>query len=174
MAKKSTKKSTKKAARKPAAQSTKKSAKSSAKRPAKKSAAGAAKKASGPRPVSTGRGASPLEIGSALVAAFNSGQWGLNDVLWSKDLVSVEGLGVCSAWDGRKAVDEKNAWWNSTHRVHGGRAEGPYVGASSFGVKFTMDVEDTTTGDRMTMVEIGVYTVLNGKIVREEFMYSAG
>jgi hypothetical protein len=59
----------------------------------------------------------------------------------------------------------------STHRLHGASAEGPYIGASGFSVKFAMDVEDTTTNDRSLMEEIGVYTVQNGKIVREEFMY---
>jgi hypothetical protein len=34
-----------------------------------------------------------------------------------------------------------------------------------------MDVETKSTGKRETMNEVGVYTVQNGKIIREEFMY---
>lgn len=155
----------------------KKATSKAAKKPAKKNAAKSVKKraatAKGPRAMSTGRGATPLEIGSRLVADFNAGKWELTDA-WSKDLVSIEGLGVAMAWEGRRAVDEKNAWWASTHKVYGGRAEGPFVGATGFAVKFTIDVEDTTTGKRETMVEVGVYTVNNGKIIREEFMYFAG
>ena len=39
--------------------------------------------------------------------------------------------------------------------------------------KFKMDVEDKSTGRRTIMEEVGVYTVKNGRIVQEEFMYGA-
>jgi hypothetical protein len=35
-----------------------------------------------------------------------------------------------------------------------------------------MDVEEKKTGNRRTMREVGVYTVENGKVIREEFMYA--
>ncbi|MBS0196669.1 MAG: nuclear transport factor 2 family protein [Planctomycetes bacterium] len=169
MAKKPTKKTPKKSpARKPASKKPIRKpapSKSSAKKPAAAS--------SDPRPVTTGKGAAPLEIGTRLVRDFNNGKFEINDDLWSKDIVSTEGLGVSSAWHGRKAVDAKNAWWNSTHKIHGASADGPYVGATGFAVKFRMDIEDTTSGARSEMVEIGVYSVQDGKIVREEFMYAA-
>jgi hypothetical protein len=34
-----------------------------------------------------------------------------------------------------------------------------------------MSVTNRMTGERTDMSEVGVYTVKNGKIVREEFMY---
>ena len=52
-------------------------------------------------------------------------------------------------------------------------AEGPYVGATGFSVKFRMDIKDNSTGRRTIMEEIGVYTVFNGKIIQEEFMYGS-
>ena len=55
----------------------------------------------------------------------------------------------------------------------GGVAEGPFVGATGFAVKFRMDIKDNSTGRRTLMEEIGVYTVLKGKIIQEEFMYGA-
>ena len=58
--------------------------------------------------------------------------------------------------------------------MHGASAEGPFVGATGFAVKFTIDLETKSTGKRETMTEVGVYTVKNGKIVQEEFMYHAG
>lgn len=163
------------------AKKSKKSKKSTkpAKKPAAKSAGKAAKKSApkrdalAPVAVKTGAGASPLELGAKLVADFNSGKMEMTGA-WSKDIVSIEGMGVSMAWHGRKAVDAKNAWWMSDHIVHGARAEGPYVGATGFGVKFEMDVETRSTGKREKMVEIGVYTVKNGKIVQEEFMYFCG
>jgi hypothetical protein len=166
MAKKTAKKSSKKAIAKPAG-----------KKPAKKASA---KKASGkkdphaPVPVSTGKGASAADIGRDLVAHFNAGK---NDAeLWAKHfnfkaLESIEGLGVGMKWVGGKAVEAKNQWWIADHVVHGARAEGPFVGSTGFAVRFTMDVETKSTGKRETMNEVGVYTVQNGKIIREEFMY---
>jgi SnoaL-like domain len=168
MAKKIAKKAAKKAgkasaSKKPAA----KAAPKAAKKPAGKSGASPAYKA-----VNTGKGPSPLEVGAALVSMFNKGQFKeIEDQFWSPQIVSVEGFGVGMGWHGRKSVEAKNAQWMSTHTIHGGSAEGPFVGSSGFAVRFRMDVEDTATGKREMMDEIGVYTVQNGKIVREEFMY---
>ncbi len=153
---------------------------------AEKKAQKAAKKAKGakgkaakaastdPVPISTGRGASAMDIGTDLVAMFNRGQLReIEDKYWSPGIESVEGFGVSMAWRGRKAVEAKNAWWSQDHVMHGASAEGPFVGASGFSVKYRMDVETKSTGQRETMDEVGVYTVENGRIVREEFMYAA-
>ncbi len=153
----------------------KKASKKSAKRAAKKSPKKAARKGAlmkGPSSVSTGRGPGPAEVGGDLVAMFNQGLMSeIEDKWYSPAIVSIEGVGVAMAWHGRKAVREKSEHWAATHRIHGASAEGPYVGASGFAVKFTMDVEDTSANSRTMMEEVGVYTVQNGKIVREEFMY---
>ncbi len=160
--------------KKPAAKPTKKQA--PAKKPASKAKkSGSANKAlanKGPSKVTTGSGASAGEIARDIVAMFNAGQMKeIEDKYWSPNVVSVEGENVAMAWHGRRAVEEKNAGWMATHRMHGASAEGPFVGASGFSIKFAMDVEDTTNGTRILMEEVGVYQVQNGKIVREEFMY---
>ena len=85
----------------------------------------------------------------------------------------IEGVGVEMAWVGEKAVRAKGEEWMNDHEIHGATAEGPFVGATGFAVKFVMDVTTKSTGERRTMNEIGVYTVEDGKIVIEEFMYSA-
>jgi len=123
-----------------------------------------------PRDVATGAGASAREIGSSLVEMFNRGQLReVEEMWWSPRITSIEGMG--QAWDGRAAVEGKNAWWAQTNRMVSGSAEGPYVGATGFSVKFHLEVEDKNTGQRTIMDEIGVYTVEDGKIVQEEFMY---
>lgn len=123
-----------------------------------------------PRDVATGAGASAREIGSSLVEMFNRGQLReVEEMWWSPRITSIEGMG--QAWDGRAAVEGKNAWWAQTNRMVSGSAEGPYVGATGFSVKFHLEVEDKNTGQRTIMDEIGVYTVKDGKIVQEEFMY---
>lgn len=145
-------------------------------RKAEKKAKKGAKKAARalePVEITTGRGPTPAEIGADLVAMFNSGQSReIEDKYWDPDIESVEGVGIAKAWRGRPAVEAKNAAWMSDHVIHGASAEGPYVGATGFAVKFRIDVETKSTGQRQTIDEIGVYTVKKGRIVREEFMYS--
>jgi hypothetical protein len=163
-------KKSKKKAGKVAKAGGKKASKKGASKPAKKAGK---KKPAGPTPVSTGRGAGPDEIGRAVVESFNSGRpekelWAK---WWSPKAVSVEGHGMAMAWSGMKAIAGKAEWWTSAHTVHGASAEGPYLGASGFSIKFRMDVEEKASGKREVMEEVGVYTVQNGKVVREEFMY---
>jgi hypothetical protein len=153
--------------KRPAAAGSKKNA-SRAKRPA----GAKPRPTSGPFTVSTGRGPSAAEIGKSLVELYNAGKWDEPCRLWwSPDIVSVEGMGM--AWAGRRAVDAKNEGWNKEHTPLGGSAEGPFVGASGFSVKFRMEIKENATGNITRMEEIGVYTVQDGKIVREEFMYGA-
>ena len=53
----------------------------------------------------------------------------------------------------------------------GAAAEGPFLGSSGFAVRYRMQYKVRASGEIKTMSEVGVYTVQNGKIVREEFMY---
>lgn len=133
----------------------------------------AAKRKSAPmRPVKTGSGAGPGDVGRKLVEMFNRGQFDeIESMFWSPGIVSCEGEGVALEWVGRAAVKQKGEQWYAENQIHGASAEGPYVGASGFAVRFRMDVENRGTGQRTLMEEVGVYTIKNGKIVREEFMY---
>jgi hypothetical protein len=149
-------------------------------KPAKKSVGGGAGGSGGggtgfqknPFPVATGKGASAAQIGADLVALFNAGKLReIEDKWWAPSITSVEGVGVNLGWAGRKAVEAKNKGWTEQHTMHGGSAEGPYLGSSGFAVKFTMEVGEKATGKRTLMEEIGVYSIKDGKIVREEFMY---
>lgn len=125
-----------------------------------------------PVPVSTGSGASVAEIGGDLVALFNAGQFSeVERKWWSPEIVSCEGMGVNAEWQGRHAAQAKNAWWYGENQMIGASAEGPYLGASGFAVKFRMEYKVRATDEVKNMAEVGVYTVLNGKIAREEFMY---
>ncbi len=163
---------TKKApAKKPAAKATKKAAKPS--RPAGK-ASSAAAIARGPvQPINTGKGPGPDVLGRKLVEMFNA--MTSEDAIWAqlfaKDFTSIEGHGVNMMFTGRKTVEHKNAEFTQQHIIHGARAEGPYVGSTGFAVKFTVDVEVRATGAKRTMTEVAVYTVQDGKVIQEEFMY---
>lgn len=133
-----------------------------------------AKKSLAPRPISTGKGPSPAEIGADVVAMFNRGEiHEIEDKWWSPKVTSIEGVGVSLAWEGRKAVEAKNRDWMEAHTLCSARAEGPFVGATGFAIRFDMEVEEKATGKRTAMEEVGVYEVKNGKIIREEFMYGS-
>ena len=90
---------------------------------------------------------------------------------WSDDIVSCEPMpGDMAEIKGRAAVDAKGAWWYSNHEIHDVKVEGPYVHGHQFLVRFTMDVTPKG-GTRMKMDEMGLYSVLDGKIVEERFFY---
>lgn len=140
-----------------------------AKKPAKKSA-GRKVPPGVPTSVKTGKGPGPREIGQSLVELFNRGQGDeVEKRWWSPKIESIEGIGLM--WSGKKSVDAKNAEWMRANTILGGSAEGPFVGATGFSVKFTISVRENASGKETTMSEVGVYTVRDGKIVREEFMY---
>ena len=68
---------------------------------------------------------------------------------------------------------EKGTWWNENHTVHCAETYGPYPhGDDKFAVRFVYDVTQKVTNRRFTMDEIAVFTVANGKVVREEFFYA--
>lgn len=99
------------------------------------------------------------------------------DRLYSPDIVSVEAQaapGMPAEMQGIEAIRGKNKWWIENHEVHSAEAKGPFVNGDRFSVVYNFDVTPTAgpeTGNRMAMEEVAVYTVKDGKIVREEFMY---
>lgn len=71
---------------------------------------------------------------------------------------------------GRGAIRAKREDWARSHEIHTLEADGPYVHPPNrFGVRFEASVTQKATGRQMTLREIAIYTVENGKIVREEF-----
>lgn len=93
------------------------------------------------------------------------------EMWWADDVVSLEPMpGDMSRLQGRAAVAGKGDWWIANNEVHGIQVEGPYVYGDQFAVRFKMDVTPTG-GDRTQMDEIGLYTVRDGKIVEERFLY---
>lgn len=100
------------------------------------------------------------------------------ETLYAADAVSVEALAMPGSEDaeakGLEAIRAKHAWWEGAMEVHSMSADGPYLhGDDRFGVIFQADVTERESGKRTQMKELGIYTVAGGKIVREEFYYSA-
>ena len=91
---------------------------------------------------------------------------------WADDIVSLEAAGGETArTEGREALLGKHAWWEANAEMHSLTTEGPYIFGDQFALRFTMDV--TMDGERSQTAEIGLYTVKDGKISEERFMYGA-
>jgi len=118
------------------------------------------------------------EIGMAVVDANNDGTVAeLLDHHYAEDAVSVEAAAMDDSGrevTGLAAIRAKHDWWNSNFEVHQSRAEGPFFhGEDRFTVIFSAETTHKPSGQREQMREIGEYTVRDGKVVREEFFYTA-
>ncbi|MBL6815091.1 MAG: nuclear transport factor 2 family protein [Pseudomonadales bacterium] len=94
--------------------------------------------------------------------------------LYDENIVSVEIMSDAEAepqiGEGIQTIYEKHAWWESVATVHNIDIEGPFAGNGDdhFVVRFQMDV--TMEGQRSEMTEVGMYTVANGKIIKEVYL----
>ena len=120
------------------------------------------------------------QIGKQLVELCREGKWmDAIDKLYSKDIVSIEAGGPPDRirMQGFDAVKGKSEWWEQNHDVHKAEVQGPWPHGDRFIVRFTLDVTakgGPMAGQRMTLDEVGLYTVKNGKIAQEEFFYHMG
>ena len=99
------------------------------------------------------------------------------DTLYGNDIVSVEAFSVGGGpteTRGKEGVRGKIDWWVNAMEVHSFKASEPFVGHDRFVVQYDADVTDKKTKERRKLSEVGVYTVKNGKIVREEFLPRVG
>ena len=71
---------------------------------------------------------------------------------------------------GKEGVRGKIDWWVKAMEIHSFDASEPFVGHDRFVVQYDADVTDKKSKERRKLSEVGVYTVKNGKIVREEFL----
>ena len=72
---------------------------------------------------------------------------------------------------GLDAIRGKNQWWSENNEVHGATVDGPFLGDDKFAVYYNYDATFKPTGKRNNMEEMALYTVKDGKIVREQFFY---
>ena len=72
--------------------------------------------------------------------------------------------GLAAMFEKAKVFDETNAISNMTVR-------GPYVSGDIFAVHFAMTMTTKATGEAMAFEEVALYTVADGKITSESFLY---
>ena len=119
--------------------------------------------------------ASTAAIAQELVALCRAGR-NLDAInkLYSPKIVSIEPVGsdtMPAEMTGIKAIRGKNEWWYANHEIHSTETNGPFVGDQQFAVQFHWDVTNKPSGRRMAMTEMALYTVKDGRIVREQFFY---
>jgi len=97
--------------------------------------------------------------------------------LYANDIVSVEARADeegSSETRGIEGVRGKVDWWINSMETHSVKVHGPFVAHDRFVVQYDVDVTDKSSKNRMQISEVGVYTVKDGKIVREEFLPYVG
>jgi ketosteroid isomerase-like protein len=94
------------------------------------------------------------------------------DQLYANDIVSVEATAPESR--GKDEVRKKIDWWVNAMEVHSFKADEPFVANDRFVVQYDAEVTEKESKQRRKMSEVGIYTVKDGKIAREEFLPRVG
>jgi len=97
------------------------------------------------------------------------------NTLYSPDIVSVESMGnetMPREMKGIDAIRGKGQWWADNNEVHSATVGGPFIGDDQFAVYYSFDSTFKPTGQRNVMEEMALYTVKDGKVVREQFFYN--
>lgn len=122
------------------------------------------------------------EVGRKLVEHCRKGQnLEAIDSLYSRDIVSVEAAtGPDHSTTEMKGIDlvrKKTKEWGENNDIHSAAVEGPFPNKDRFAVIFKFEMTPKSgamQGKRMTLHEVGIYTVRDSKIVKEEFFYDMG
>ncbi|WP_298435499.1 nuclear transport factor 2 family protein [uncultured Jannaschia sp.] len=118
------------------------------------------------------------DVAKELVAGCRAGRETENiDRLYAEDAVSVEAadMGQGREVKGREAIRGKHEWFSGMYEQVGTEVSDPMPhGDDRFAVIFDMKMKKRETGEIEEMKDIGVYTVADGQIVREEFYYPTG
>ena len=111
-------------------------------------------------------------VGRKFVDMCNAGKnFDVMREMYAPDIVSVEGDGKETV--GKGPVIKKSEDWVSDKDFTGENVLGPYFnGPNQFAVHFTLKVTIKATGQKLSLNEVGVYTVnAKDEITREQFFY---
>ena len=116
-------------------------------------------------------------IANKLVSKCRNGQpiEALNE-LYDKEAVSVEAADQGNGREARgiESIREKHQWWDNNVEVKEQSVSDAMLhGDDKFAVIFKVNGRFTESGEEFHMEEVAIYHVSSGKIIREEFFYSA-
>lgn len=108
-------------------------------------------------------------IAGQFVELCNQGKnFDVMQTMYAPDIVSVEPGGEETA--GKTPVIQKSERFQAQNPISGEKVRGPFFNSpNQFAVHFTFEVTPKATGQRITVEEVGVYTVKDSKIMREQF-----
>jgi ketosteroid isomerase-like protein len=113
------------------------------------------------------------DIARDLVALCRAGRFEeAGEKHWADDVVSIEPEGTMEPTHGKDEVRAKDARWAGATEVHRVAVEGPWVNGDEFVVRFTVEETVKATRRRVTVDEVGLYRVKDGKIAEERFFYA--
>lgn len=88
--------------------------------------------------------------------------------MYAPDIVSIEPNGEETA--GKVPVIQKSERFQAQNPIGGEKVRGPFLNSpNQFAVHFIFEITPKATGQRITVEEVGVYTVKGDKITREQF-----
>jgi hypothetical protein len=116
---------------------------------------------------------STQEIASRLAELCSKGDYETaQNELFAQDCISIEPHGTPEfekETKGLAAIKAKGKKWESmVEESYGGKVSQPLIAGNSFAVTMSMDMK-MKGKDRMSMTELCLYTVKDGKIVSEQF-----
>ena len=116
------------------------------------------------------------DIGQKLVDLCKAGKnMEAMKALYANDIVTREAAAPPGQQAESKGIEgclQRNKEWAQAHEIHKATIEGPFPNGDKFAVMFDYDLTRRADKQHLHMKEVGVYTVKNDKIVREEFFYT--
>ena len=117
---------------------------------------------------------SSAEVADRYVALFRAGRMDQAIKLAAPDVVRVAPIetgGHPVEVRGMAAIMENSGRLNADYEIHHVDVDGPFVAENRFAVRFAFDETHLPTGERTSTVKMSLYTVRDGRIVREEVYY---
>jgi hypothetical protein len=114
------------------------------------------------------------EVANRLVQLCREGKnFDAMNELYADSIVSQEAKGAHEEFtNGKVAVLEKSKqWYETVEEIHGGTISDPIVSDDFFACSMNMDITFKAMG-RVTMSELCLYEVKDGKIIFERFYYN--
>jgi hypothetical protein len=93
---------------------------------------------------------------------------------YAQDVVNLEPMPLempNARVEGLANVRAYNEEWMAAREIHRCEIEGPFIQPGRFALRMHLDVTELATNQRMTMTELALYSVQDGRITQAEYLY---